>query len=312
MHRLPTVVDKACVAITLVIEFGVPWLILCGRRGRVTAFVLLVALQLVIAWTGNYGFFNLLTIVLCVSLLDDRQIERFLPVLSQRRLASPSARELGEVMRGGFLSGALRVLLAIVLVTASFLVTIRELDRTTPRGDRAGKVVGETLAWCRENVLAPGQPLLEILAPFRVVNGYGLFRSMTTSRPEIMIEASADGVAWREIGFRYKPGDVSERPRLVAPHQPRLDWQMWFAALDPEGAGWLPQLLRRILEGEPAVLDLLDAPEWHEAPPRYVQLRYYEYEFTTAEERERTGAWWNRRDRGLLTQRLSLQSFEKR
>jgi hypothetical protein len=135
---------------------------------------------------------------------------------------------------------------------------------------------------------------------------------MTTTRPEIVIEASADGVAWKEIGFRYKPGDVSKRPRLVAPHQPRLDWQMWFAALDPESAGWLPPLLRRLLEGEPAVWALLDAREWEATPPRYVQLRYYEYEFTSAEEREKTGAWWNRRDRGLLTQRLSLQSFENR
>ena len=286
-----------------------PWLILCGRRGRLVAFVLLVALQLAIAWTGNYGFFNLLTIVLCVSLLDDQQVERFLPALSQRRLASPSARDLGEVMRGGFVSGTLRVVLAMVMVTASFLVTIRELERTTPRGDRAGKV-GEALEWCRKNVSPRGQPLLEILAPFHSVNGYGLFRAMTTSRPEIVIEASADGVAWREIGFRYKPGDVSQRPRLVAPHQPRLDWQMWFAALNPEGAGWLPQLLRRLLEGEPAVWALLDAPEWEARPPRYVQLRYYEYEFTDAEERAKTGAWWQRRDRGLLTQRLSLESLE--
>jgi hypothetical protein len=289
----------------------VPWLILCGRRGRLAAFVLLEAFQLAIAWTGNYGFFNLLTIVLCTALLDDQQVERFLPVLTSRRLGAPSARDLGEVMRGGFLSGALRVVLAMVLVAASFLVTIRELARTAPRGDRAGKV-GETLAWCREKILPRGQPLLEVLAPFHSVNGYGLFRAMTTTRPEIVIEASADGVAWKEIGFRYKPGDVSERPRLVAPHQPRLDWQMWFAALDPQGAEWLPRLLRRLLEGEPAVWALLEAPEWEAAPPRYVQLRYYEYEFTDAEEREQTGAWWRRRDRGLLTQRLSLQNLEKR
>ena len=103
---------------------------------------------------------------------------------------------------------------------------------------------------------------------------------MTTARPEIVIEASADGTSWTEIGFQWKPGDLQRRPRLVAPHQPRLDWQMWFAALDPGHTGWLAPFLRRLLEGEPAVLDLLDAPEWKAEPPRYVRLRYYQYQFT--------------------------------
>ena len=311
MNRLPATVDKACVAITLAIEIAVPFLIFCGRRARLVAFVLLVALQLAIAWTGNYGFFNLLTIVLCVALLDDDQVERFLPMLSERRLGSPRARDLGEVMRRGWVVGTLRVAAAAMVVAASLLVTVRELDRTLPPGERGGKV-GDWIRSAGGTLLPRGQPLLEILAPFHSVNGYGLFRSMTTSRPEIVIEASADGVGWKEIGFRYKPGDISRRPRLVAPHQPRLDWQMWFAALDPQGAGWLPRLLRRLLEGEPAVWELLDAPEWKDSPPRYVQLRYYEYEFTDAAEREKTGAWWRRRSLGVLTQRLSLENLEKR
>ena len=310
MHQLPSWFGKACVAVTLVIETGVPWLIFCGRRARLIAFALLVALQLAIAWTGNYGFFNLLTLVLCVALLDDRAIERVLPTLSERRLGTPTARQIGEIIRGGSWASMLRGLLATTLVAASLLVTLRELRRTLPADHRAGPI-GAALEWSEQKLLRPARPVLAAISPFHSVNGYGLFRSMTTARPEIVIEGSADGTTWTEIEFKWKPGDLQRRPRLVAPHQPRLDWQMWFAALDPGHTGWLAPLLRSLLEGEPAVLGLLDAPEWKSEAPRYVRLRYYQYRFTTPEERRATGDWWRRESIGGLTERLSLEDMKR-
>jgi Lipase maturation factor len=70
------------------------------------------------------------------------------------------------------------------------------------------------------------------IEPFRSLNGYGLFRVMTKTRPEIIIEGSEDGVIWRTYDFKYKVGKLGEAPPILAPQQPRLDWQMWFAALD--------------------------------------------------------------------------------
>ena len=116
VHQLPSGFDRVSVAVTLLIELGAPFLVFFGRRGRAVAFVLLVGLQLAIAWTGNYGFFNLLTVVLCLALLDDRHLERFLPVRSERRLAGPGSRRLGEILRGGNWAAPLRVALAAVLV----------------------------------------------------------------------------------------------------------------------------------------------------------------------------------------------------
>ena len=213
-------------------------------------------------------------------------------------------------MRGGSWAAMLRGLLALGLVAASLLVTLRELRRTLPADHRAGRI-GAALEWSEQKLLRPARPVLAAIAPFHSVNGYGLFRSMTTARPEIVIEASADGTTWTEIEFHWKPGDLQQRPRLVAPHQPRLDWQMWFAALDPSHTGWLAPLLRRLLEGEPVVLDLLDAPEWKAAAPRYVRLRYYRYQFTDEEERRATGAWWRRESIGALTERLSLDDMNR-
>ena len=82
--------------------------------------------------------------------------------------------------------------------------------------------------------------MLGWVAPFRSINGYGLFRVMTTDRPELVLEGSVDGIRWRPFEVRYKPGAVDQRPRFVAPFHPRLDWQLWFEALDLVGSlGWL-------------------------------------------------------------------------
>jgi hypothetical protein len=136
---------------------------------------------------------------------------------------------------------------------------------------------------------------------------------MTTERYEIVIEGSADGSHWNEYDFRWKPGDIMRRPRFVAPHQPRLDWQMWFAALDPRSAGpWLVTLLQRLLQGTPSVMALVGPQAWGPEPPRFVRLAYYRYHFTTADEKRATGAWWRRERIGYLTQALSLADFAPR
>src|SRR2546422_948129 len=101
--------------------------------------------------------------------------------------------------------------------------------------------------------------------------------------------------------------ETTRRPRFVAPHQPRLDWQMWFAALDPDGArGWLLPFVARLLQGSPEVVSLLAENPFPEGPPRYVRLAYYRYRFSTPAERARTGAWWDRVFAGYLTRPLSL------
>ena len=133
---------------------------------------------------------------------------------------------------------------------------------------------------------------------------------MTTTRPEILIEGSDDGSTWRPYEFRYKPGDPERRPRFVAPHQPRLDWQMWFAALGSyEENPWLVRLVGRLLEGSPEVLGLLAHNPFPEHPPRYVRAALFDYRFTSSEERHRTGAWWRREAKGLYLPALTRENF---
>jgi hypothetical protein len=151
------------------------------------------------------------------------------------------------------------------------------------------------------------------LEPFRVVNGYGLFRVMTKSRLEIVIEGSADGEEWKPYDFRWKPGDVNRVPPWVAPHQPRLDWQMWFAALGTYRHNpWFVRLLERLLHNRPEVTALLARNPFPDAAPRFVRARSYEYRFTKPDEREQTGAWWEREETGEYLRAVSLEDFERR
>ncbi|HVH11271.1 MAG TPA: lipase maturation factor family protein [Gemmatimonadales bacterium] len=280
-HWLPEWTHQGMTLTILVIESVVPFLIFLParwRRARHAACAALLVGQVGIALTGNYGFFNLLAIALCVPLLDDAALARVLPL--GLRDSGPEPRWHGYVLRG------VAPLLALLAL-----------------GSFVGEIAG-TRGGSRE---AFAGPLLRVAEPFRSVNGYGLFRVMTTERPEIVIEGSRDSVHWSEYGFPWKPGDVRRRPAFVAPHMPRLDWQMWFAALDPERAReWLGPLVRHLLLGTPSVVRLLGTNPFPDAPPRYLRLAYYRYRFTTPAERRTSGAWWAREFVAYLTPALSL------
>ncbi|MDQ6808812.1 MAG: lipase maturation factor family protein, partial [Verrucomicrobiota bacterium] len=145
------------------------------------------------------------------------------------------------------------------------------------------------------------------IEPFRIVNGYGLFRVMTKTRPEIEVEGSADGVVWLPYEFKWKPGDVNQAPRWVAPHQPRLDWQMWFAALGTYADNrWFVAFAEALLENRREVTSLLARNPFRVAPPQYVRATLYGYRFTTEAEHAQTGAWWHREPQGEYLPVVSL------
>jgi len=139
------------------------------------------------------------------------------------------------------------------------------------------------------------------------VNSYGLFRVMTKERPEIIIEGSYDALDWKPYEFKWKAGDLDRPPRFVEPHQPRLDWQMWFAALgDPRQNPWFFALVQRLLEGSPDVLALLGKNPFPERPPRYLRAQIYRYHFASLPEYRRSGRWWERDEGRTYLPEVSL------
>ncbi|MDQ2844297.1 MAG: lipase maturation factor family protein, partial [Acidobacteriota bacterium] len=277
VHRAPDALLTSFTLLTLVIEFGAPFLLFGPPRVRRIGVALLMLLQLVILLTGNYAFFNLLTLALCIWGLDGRVFAPLSNFLRWRfpRLSFPVP---SERLRA---AGNLAVSVLIFLGASQLF-----------------------------EALAPGTSVLSkplaLLQPFEIVNGYGLFAVMTTTRPEIILEGSNDTVSWREYQFPYKPGNTHRGLPWIAPYQPRLDWQMWFAALgDYQSNTWVGGLMYRIMTGEPSVYRLLDRPPF-DHPPRYMRALLYQYEFTTSAERARTGAVWQRQFRGVWFGPVSL------
>jgi hypothetical protein len=144
--------------------------------------------------------------------------------------------------------------------------------------------------------LLPNFPTARLLAPTRIVNTFGLFAVMTRARYEIEFQGTRDGNTWVAYPFRYKPQDVRERPRIYAPYQPRFDWNLWFASLGSvDDNPWVVNVEARLHDGSPQVLSLFRSNPFPGHPPIAVRAVLWQYWFTTAEERARTGAWWNRR-----------------
>ena len=279
-HQQPSIIHRAETAVMFLIELGAPWLLLAPSRLRRLRYVgvsALLLLQTGIALTGNYGFFNMLAVVLCIPVLDDGLFRRVLPVDLVAEAPEPRGWRT-----------AIQVL-APVLFFLSALSLWAEIAYTIPGARGFGRVPGWATA------------ALGWVAPLRSFNGYGLFRVMTTERPELVVEGSRDGQHWQEYEFRYKPGPVTRAPSFVEPHHPRLDWQMWFAALDPmSNLPLLQALSRHLLAGTPEVVGLLGRNPFPGEPPRFVRFAQYDYRFSTPAERSRTGAWWRRELVGYL------------
>ncbi len=286
-HQLPAWFLKLSVAVTLIIELIVPFLLFLPRPFRMLAGACFILLETMILITGNYNFFNLLTIFLCIFLFDDDSLKRITPAALQRFIAR---RESARRARGVQRLRQLSVVMAAWIFCASALQLFTFLS---------GRPVPGPLAVIQD---LPG--------PLRVVNTYGPFAAMTDIRHEILIQGSHDQRQWHDYRFPYKPGDPRQAPRWVAPHQPRLDWQMWFAALsDADRTPWFLALMYRLLEGSPAVTKLFADNPFPDKPPKYLRAMYYEYRFSSPRERRDTGAWWVNELRGMYLPPVTKASF---
>ncbi|KAH1186422.1 lipase maturation factor 2 [Mauremys mutica] len=364
-HQLPVWFQKFSVVATYIIEIAVPLLFFSPiRRLRLFAFYCQVLLQLLIIVTGNYNFFNLLTIVLCFSLLDDEHVGLWLG-RGKRRPASAWPPSLLSVLStlleltvyGLFIYWSIQdfglhfnwekqliesktaftyhdfiqwlktvtlPLVGLGLLSLAWEILSAMYRCACVRG--FPWKLWATLQWAVFAVAAAGMFAVS-LVPFtyieyesngklwpsihqmfgavdryQLVNSYGLFRRMTGvgGRPEVVVEGSYDKEKWTEIEFMYKPGNVSAGPPVVAPHQPRLDWQMWFAALgDHTHSPWFTSFVYRLLQGKKEVIHLIQVDKtkypFSSRPPAYIRAQLYKYWFT---ESTKDGGfprqWWRR------------------
>lgn len=254
-HSAPLWVHKVATFSVLLIELAVPFLIFVPQT-RMIAAILFTVLMIAIMLTGNFAFFNLLTLALIVWLVPDNFWLNHLPW--KLEVASTSSLNSAAIAVG------------TLMITLSGYWCFRFWLPTE-----------------MQNLLTP---VLRVTSTFRVSSPYGLFANMTKTRPEIVIEGSVDGENWKEYEFPFKPGDPHRRPPLIAPYQPRLDWQMWFASLGSyDESPWLQNLLIQIMNNSKDVLALLEKNPFPNEPPRFLRAKLYLYEFATD-----NATWWKR------------------
>jgi len=285
-HQLPDFILSAACAVMFAVELVLPFLIWAPRRLRHFACSGFLIFQGLILLTGNYTFFNWLTIALCLLLLSDDVWPKWLRNRVTKVPQAPASRHAW---------------VRVAIPIAAWIVLFCGAARMPYAFSRT---------W---SVPAPVGYVLRTFDPFSFGNNYGLFAVMTVDRPEIILQGSMDSRAWETYEFAWKPGDLSRRPRFVAPHMPRLDWQMWFAAQgDLRDNPWFIRFAHQVLKGEESVIGLLDHDPFNGKPPRYLRAVVYEYTFTKPGALWERGRWWKQGVAEPFMPVVSLSDFGER
>jgi Lipase maturation factor len=275
-HWLPQWVHHGGVMINHFVELVVPFGYFAPQPVATIAGLITMAFQFTLMLGGNLSFLNLLTIVLALSTIDGPLVAKVI------RIRTPALLPPGHVLE--WATGALAIVVAVLSVPVIL------------------------------NMLSPGQLMNYSYNPLELVNTYGAFGSIGKTRYEVVVEGTdaaepAPSAEWREYEFRGKPGDPRGRPPQIAPYHLRLDWLMWFAAMSQYSAEpWFVNFAAKLLEGDRAVLSLLETNPFPNHPPHYVRARLYLYRFTTPQERRQSGAWWKRELVGNWFPEVSLDT----
>ena len=271
-HQLPEWILQGGVLLVFFTELIVPFFIFLPRKFRLSAATITIVMQLIIIATSNHNWINLLTIVLCLFLLDDDIMKKILPgwlchYLSGERNVSAG----GRMAKSNFM---LPVFAFMILASSMIAFTSMVSNIQVP------DVLKKTTA---------------IVRLWGIGHIFHVFPNMQVERHELQLEGSDDGVEWRAYTFKYKPAALDEKPAFIIPHQPRLDWMIWFVPPRPVNMEyWFDRFVTKVHHGSPEVLGLLEKNPFPEKPPRYIRVQVYQYWFTSIDERAESGRWWRR------------------
>jgi hypothetical protein len=277
LHHMPPAFHRLEVLFNHFVELIVPWTLFAPRRIRHIGGLFLVAFQVLLILSGNLSWLNWLTLTLCIAAFDDRALSRLFPARLQRRLLAVRARDLSSPRRA--VTYALCALVAYLSINPVL------------------------------NMLSSRQVMNSSFDALELVNTYGAFGSVTRHRREIILEGTTDDTVtestrWRPYEFVCKPGRVDRRPCVIAPYQPRLDWQIWFSAMgDYRSSPWLLRFIDELLRGNPGAVSLLEGNPFPHGPPKFIRAQLYEYQFTSWG--TSGGAWWKRKVLGAYLPPLS-------
>ncbi len=277
-YFLPHGILKAGVLFNFLAELIAPWFAFCPRVARRIAGVIMVLFQFTLILGGNLSFLNWLTIVPALACFDDGFWAKLLPrALVNRATAAAAAAQPSLPMQRG----------ALVVAAIIGVLSVQPVI----------------------NLISPLQIMNTSFDPLDLVNTYGAFGTVGRERLNVVFEGTDADVpdaraVWKAYPYQALPVALDQRPPQIAPYQPRLDWQMWFASMStPDQYPWTLHLVWKLLHNDPGALSLFRGNPFPEKPPRYIRAVLYRYEFAKPGNPE--GNWWKREALGLWLPPLS-------
>lgn len=289
MHKEPELFHKFEVLMNHFIELVAPFLICIPfRTARLVGGFIQVKFQIILICSGNLSFLNWLTILPSLACFDDK----FYQVLFFNKENYP----LWKLLK---IKHDLKNCNSKLNIEQTKANSGKYFRRAT---DLLILIVVGFLSWpVVRNLISPNQAMNTSFEPFRIVNTYGAFGSVTRVRTEVVFKGThsifiqdENKADWLEYEFKCKPGNVDRRPCLISPYHYRLDWLMWFAAFQSyEYNPWLVSLAGKFLLNDKNFTDQMIAknPFNERKPPMYVRADLYLYEYADGN----SSSWWKRK-----------------
>ena len=278
IHFMPKFIHRLGVLLNHFIELIVPFFAFYPHVARYTAGILLISFQVILILSGNLSFLNWITIVPSIACFDDNFFRKILPKWVTNKAEQRSKNMI--VSKGQNVA-------AWILVIFVALLSIPVI----------------------QNLLSPHQYMNTSFNRWDFVNTYGAFGSVGKERYELILEGTDDEsinpqTKWKEYEFKAKPGNLYRQLPIIAPYQPRIDWQIWFAAMErPEQNPWLLHLIWKLFDNDEGTLSLLANNPFPDNPPKYIRVQFYRYQFNKPG--DASGAVWNRTYIGMWLPPLS-------
>lgn len=265
LHQSPEAIHKLETLGNHIIELLLPFFTFLPRPFMITCGIGQIMFQVILIISGNLSFLNWLTIVPSLAYFDDRWYASLFSRATRRRVAHLQHLQQRDspLVDPGNTRKAVNVSVGILLAFLSLPVVV--------------------------NLLSSRQAMNTSFEPFRIVNTYGAFGSITRQRTEVVFEGThhhdpdSPAALWEEYEFKCKPGRVDRTPCLISPYHYRLDWLMWFAAFQKFSDNpWLVHLAGKFLVNDKTASSLIaHNPFLGKEPPRFVRALHYSYNYTS-------------------------------
>lgn len=263
-HNLPDKILRFGAFLMETSMLVVPFLYFLPQPFAAIGGILTILMQIMIALGGNYAWLNLITSVLAISTFNNQLIERFIGLSVQSANAYPYSE--------------LVFFVAIVIGLYS-TAPVRNFFSKNPLQNAS-------------------------FNPFNLVNSYGAFPKVMEDHYELIIEGRKEGEKWKEYILHSSFKDQKSRPRQISPYHYMLEYLIDFYLHDNlEDDSWIEELLEKLLKNEKQAVNLFKETPFNGSPPDEIRAVRYEYRFTTPEERQRTGKFWERDRKDILIEK---------